>query len=577
MDAAATAAGKGDARMKKSFWIGLVVLVVIVGAALGWRFLTPQGRSAAPGSVGAPSTVGADKLPAAKVEPLRIAGIGGYSLTTVDLGDGSVPLLRIPLDTWGGYAALFAANSGAAPSRDSVFYRNYKFAVELVSEESAQKQMDGFAAGRWPVIWYSMDGLPLLYDALKNDKRVVPQVVGLFDWSVGGDGILVRDYVRSPQDLKGKTILTSSPAPYSFFLLWYLAQLNLSPHDVKVVHIDDGPKALKTFKDNAGVAAWVTWTPFLTDAVDQGSPDYVPGTRLLITSKDANQLIADVFVARNDFAREKPELVKGLVAGIMEGYDLIASNPQVAFGAMASFYKLAGGAAEAKSFMDEVHLANYPETAMFFDPENPIGAHKLFYLSQEYYKLLGVLPSDASYEADRVLNRVGLDFAGTTGKFAKQKNTIQDSFNRGAALDINDLENQRTVLQNDIKLYFEAQRLDFDPKSDSPEIRENMRLLGKVAEQTKFLGTTIVKLVGHLDTSKVEEFRAQGPQAFVEASAQAKLISKRRAEFVKKVLVERFGVEAERVVTEGRGWDQPVDPADPAANRRVEVRFISFE
>jgi outer membrane protein OmpA-like peptidoglycan-associated protein len=61
------------------------------------------------------------------------------------------------------------------------------------------------------------------------------------------------------------------------------------------------------------------------------------------------------------------------------------------------------------------------------------------------------------------------------------------------------------------------------------------------------------------------------------ASAQAKLISKRRAEFVKKLLIERYKADPERVITEGRGWDQPIDPAMPDANRRVEVQFLSFE
>ena len=176
-----------------------------------------------------------------------------------------------------------------------------------------------------------------------------------------------------------------------------------------------------------------------------------------------------------------------------------------------------------------------------------------------------------------MLYPAGVAAAGQSGAFAKQKNTIQDSFNRGSALDINDLENQRTVLSSDVRLYFEAQKLDFDPKSTSPEIKENMRLLGKVAEQTKFLGTTVVKLVGHLDTTKVADFKAKGAQEFVEASAQAKLISKRRAEFVKSVLVKNFGVDAERVVTEGRGWDSPVDEKNPEMNRRVEVQFLSFE
>jgi len=91
------------------------------------------------------------------------------------------------------------------------------------------------------------------------------------------------------------------------------------------------------------------------------------------------------------------------------------------------------------------------------------------------------------------------------------------------------------------------------------------------------LGTTIVKLVGHLDTSKVEEYKAKGQQIFIEASAQAKLISKLRAEFIKKILVEKYGCNPDRIITEGKGWDMPVDNVDQAKNRRVEVKFYSFE
>lgn len=561
--------------MKKSFWLGLGVLALVVGGALAWRFLTPQGALAQGGRLTA--VPGTDHLTAAVPEPLKLAGIGGYSLSTVDLGDGPVPLVRIPLDTWGGYAALFAANQGAKPSKDSYFYKNHKFALELVREESAQAQMDGFAAGRYPLIWSAMDGLPLLLDALRSDRRVVPQAVALFDWSVGGDGIVARDFLKKPQDLKGKTILTSSPTPYSFFLLWYLAQLEISPQDVKVVHVGDGPEALKVFRDNPGIAAWVTWTPFLTDVVDSGSPDYIPGTRLLITSKDANQLIGDVLTARSDLVRERPEIIEGLVAGLMAGTDLVKTDGTKAFQAMADFYQLPGGAAEAKGFLEEVHLANLPENRMFFDPENPIGAHKIFLLAQEYYRMLGLISAENSFEAERVISQAALESLEGSGKFKNQVNRAQNSFNRDAALDINDLENQRLVMANDIRLYFEAQKLDFDPEADSEEVRQNLRMLDRVAEQMGFLGTTVVKLVGHLDTTRMEDFRSQGPQAFVEASAQAKLISKRRAEFVKKVLVGRFKVEADRLVTEGRGWDQPVNTEDPGANRRVEVQFLSFE
>jgi len=91
------------------------------------------------------------------------------------------------------------------------------------------------------------------------------------------------------------------------------------------------------------------------------------------------------------------------------------------------------------------------------------------------------------------------------------------------------------------------------------------------------LGTTVVKLIGHLDTSKTEEFKAKGMQYYIESSAQAKLISKKRAEYVKDVLVKYYKCDPDRILTEGKGWDLPVDPVNQDKNRRVEVKFFSFE
>lgn len=551
----------------KRIIIGVLILVVAVGAGIGFKVL-----SGSKTSTGTTARASGD-LVFANAEPLTVPAIGGYQLGSVDLGDGPVPLIRVPLDTWGGYAALFAANKGMKPNKDSLFYQKGKFAVELIPEESATEQLTGYAAGRFPIIWAPMDSMPVLYDALRADKRVAPKVLGLFDWSSGGDGILVKDVVRNASDLKDKIILTSSNTPYSFLLLWYLSQNGMTGKDVKVVWVDDGDKALTMFKSDSRIVAWVSWTPYINDVVDSASESYIPGTRLLISSKDANQLIADVYMVRSDLMTDKPEMMQVFVECMLEASQTIGATT---YNDIMAFYKLPN-AGEAKSLLDDVHIANFPESKMFFDPENPIGAYKIFLLSQEYYKQLGVLGADVSYEPERVINPRIMAAIDSKKLFASQKNVMADSFNKRASFDIGDLENQRVVLEQSVQLYFEAQKLEFDIRSTSPEIVENMRLLARIAEQTKFLATTVVKLVGYLDTAKVEEFKAQGNQAYIEASAQAKLISKKRAEYIKSILIKHFGVDPERIVTEGKGWDNPIDTADPAKNRRVEVKFISFE
>ena len=555
----------------KRIVIGLAILAVVIVGAVAYKTLArgaPGGGNPLAGAIGSSGA-----LTYAKAEPLKVPPVGGFQLSTVDLGDGPVPLLTIPLDTWGGYAALFAANGGLPPSKDSLFYKKGRFGVQLVHVESATDQLAGYSSGKYPLIWASMDSLPLLYDALKADKRVAPKVLGLFDWSAGGDGILAKSWVKTPADLKGKTILTSSNTPYAFFLLWYLAQNGLTGNDVKVVWNDDGEKALKLFKQNSEIAAWVSWTPYITDCLDPKSPSYVPDTRLMISSKDANQLIADCYIARADFLQENPKMAQAFVEAMMESSQEISTKT---YADMADFYKLAG-AGDAKTMLDDVHVANYPENKMFFDEGNSIGAYKIFILAQEYYKQLGVIPQGSTYQPDRVLAPQILAAVDKAGLFKDQKNTVLNSFDTKSSLDLSDLESSKVVLTDNVVLYFDPNQSSFDVNSGRPEFRQNIALLDKVAEQTKFLSTTAIELVGNSDTSMQATYKAQGPQAFAEGAADLMILSKRRAEFVRSVLIDRYGLPPNRVLATGVGWDNPIDPVDQSKNRRVDVKFISLQ
>jgi len=542
---------------------GFVILAAVVGLGIGYKALTsrPAGKG------------GEEGLVFSRVEPFVVPPLGGYQLSTVDLGEGPVPLLTIPLDTWGGYAALFTANKGSKPNKESLFYKKGKFAVQLVHEEDATEQFKGYASGKWPLIWAPMDSLPLLFDALKADKRVQPKVIGLFDWSAGGDGILVRSSIKTAADLKGRIVLTSSNTPYGFFLLWYLAQSNLTGSDVKVVWVADGEKAVKMFQKDRRIVAWVSWTPYITDCLDSKSPSYVPDARLMISSKDANQLIADCYIVRNDFLQDRPAIVQAFVEAMMEAAGAV---PKATYDDMADFYKLTSARA-AETMLDDVHVANFPENRMFFDEGNSIGAYKVFLLAQEYYRQLGALPNSADYEPDQVLVPSVLAAIANKGMFADQRNAIKSSFNRKAGLDVVDLESKRVVLTNNVVLYFDPQQTEFDPSSDRPEFRNNMLLLDKVAEQTKFLAATAIELVGNMDTSMQETYRSRGSQAYQEASVMEKAVSKKRAEFVESLLVGKYGIPEDRIVTEGAGWDNPLDPHDNSKNRRVDVKFIALD
>ena len=89
-------------------------------------------------------------------------------------------------------------------------------------------------------------------------------------------------------------------------------------------------------------------------------------------------------------------------------------------------------------------------------------------------------------------------------------------------------------------------------------------------------GSTVL-LRGHVDNARVEEFRRMGGEAYVRQQAlRAMALSRDRAAEIRKLLLEKYGVEGARVDVVGRGWEEPIG-AESEQNRRVEVQWFTIE
>ena len=316
-------------------------------------------------------------------------------------------VITIPLVTWGGYAALFAANGGAKPTEDSLFYKNGKFKVALVQEENPANQLQGFANGTYGIIWSTMDMLPLLYDTLSKDTRTIPKVIGIFDYSAGGDGIIVRGKIKSGKELKGKKIVTSQYTPSHYFILWFLKQSGLSQKDVTMIFAADAIAAKDTFINDASIDACVTWSPFIYDITDAKKTTYVKGTTLLTTSAPGNPahgLIADVYITSAEMVEKHPEIIDAFVASMIEGYDVFNKDQTKVAGQIADLFGIKGGADEVKLMFGDVVIAGKKENKQFFAKAGASSASAIFDLSTELYKNNGdVLPASFSVDASKVL------------------------------------------------------------------------------------------------------------------------------------------------------------------------------
>ena len=146
--------------------------------------------------------------------------------------------------------------------------------------------IDGFAAGKFDVTFMT------LYDFIatqRDDANGV--IVGVTDYSSGGDGVVLRDGLGG-DDLKGKKIALQGNSISLYMAHLYLNRAGLSLGDVDL-SIVKGENVGKAFEKNESLAGIVGWNPNLDRAIDAGG-------KLVATSADFPENIFDVIVVNRE-------------------------------------------------------------------------------------------------------------------------------------------------------------------------------------------------------------------------------------------------------------------------------------
>lgn len=475
--------------------------------------------------------------------------------------------LDLELSEYAGYAGIVVANGGLEPSENSYFFRKHGFRVRIkLSEEESWPALN---AGR---IAASATTVDVLTAYCRNFAVVAPVQIG---FSRGADGLVVRKEIRRINDLRGKTLVTSQFTEADFFIR-YLTQeagigVNLlaSPGDkpasdqVNLLFASDAFAAGDLFlKDlQAGgnqLAGCVTWAPKTTEVVDASE-----GKAQLLTTNKNLLIIADILVVNKGFAAANPKVVAGLVDGVLEGNRLVRDQPAAQLDLVAKSFKWSRD--DARDELAKVHLSNLPENLAFYAGTiDSAGSFSgIFSSALLAYGSLIDQPSDA----DKYMDASHLQALQAAGAYAEQRVAIAPIRSAGGGA----LEGD-PLLTKDIRFLFEpnSATLRLDDAGNAQNL-ESIRRLLQVSP-----GSTIL-LRGHVDNALVEKFRQQGGESFVRQMAlKAMELSKNRANEIRRVLIERLKVDAARLETIGRGWEEPAG-ADAELNRRVEVQWFTVE
>jgi len=552
---------------------GKIVLTFLILGVVSfgiWRWqdklgLRPTGGARAPiPSSGSGTNAAAEPAPAELVdtqtEVPALSAPGTYlpKDNTVD----------IELSEYAGYAGLIVANGGLDPSTNSLFFKKYGFKVRLkLSEEESWPALN---SGKMAASATTVDVLAVYG---KQFQVVVPAQIG---FSRGADGVVVRSDVKRINALKGKTLATAQFTEAEFFIRYLAAEAGLLIRTLRDLNERPAPDALNLVfcKDafaagdfflrevkagHSRLAGCVTWAPKTTEVAEQS------GGKAHVLATSVNLLvIGDILVVNKGFAQQQTNMMAGLVSGLLEGNRLVRDEPGAHLDVIARAFKWESQ--QAKAELAKVHLSNLPENLAFFSGSiDAAGSYGGIYQSAVYS--YGSQLIREPVDADRFVDLRHLKALEQSGAFRDQKVAIKPIRASSSAPVEGD-----PLLSKDIRFLFEANSAALDLSS-----QDNLTHLEVIKKLLQVSPGSMVLLRGHVDNSKVEEFRKTGGDTYVRTMAlRAMELSKNRAGEIKRLLVERHHLDATRIDVVGRGWEEPLG-TDSDKNRRVEVQWFMLE
>ena len=567
---------------KPTFYVALLLVIAgLLGVAF-WRFRAAnekgpatQAQQPAPakelaeGAKGeAPDTASVttkkeyDFVPAQRLPEVK--GVSSYKA----LKDGTV---RVAINVWAGWAPIIYANAGFHPGKVWKDAAGKPFKVELVLIDDPVAMRDAFAAGNVHAGWATVDMLPLLIEGLKQDSRVMPRVFQQIDWSNGGDGIVVRDTITTMSQLRGKKVVLAQNSPSHFFLLNALINAGVQPAEVDFKFTGDAFQAAAAFNADKTIAGCVSWAP------DIYNLEKVKGNKLIVTTATANKLIADVWFARADFAKDHRDIVEGIVRGILDA--MIELKGQEAKQQAAKFMAAGYGIAESEALgmLGDAHWTNFAENKEFFLNQNsPTNFERTYDTAYFLYKRIGAVGEKVPF--DKIVDFSILKKLESVPRYAQQRDEYDVRFAPMSAGAIQAESNE--ILTKTVVIHFFPNSWELRKKVTrnldgrdveelyDPNVDFVVEEVGKLAGQ---YGAARIVIEGHTDSS----MQGRVPATLVQELATY------RANAVKEGLVHKFPkLQANQFATAGIGWERPADPSDPlnhAKNRRVEVKVYPAE
>lgn len=471
-----------------------------------------------------------------------MAGPGSSSSSSSgSKGNGCI---NVGVVTWPGYAGGQYWNNGFKDNANSKFHQDGLCVNFSVMDDFAASRA-AFKSGAMDLMWVTVDAFPTESGNYGENIKFLFQA----DWSRGGDAIVTKGHVGSVVDLQGKKIAVAEGTPSHTFLLWMIDMGGLSIMDVNIVKVPSAIDAAAAFKAGQ-VDAAVVWSPDDADCVKS-----VNGAKVLISTKQAANIIADGFMVKESYYNAHKADLKKLVEGWLRGAAEINGSDTAKQRAAQILSEGLQNVTKEFTFssLGNVRLATLGDNKDFYGLNTAytgVTGRSIYEKMTTVYGRLNLASKSLPWNV--VADTSFISSLQVPGEVAAE---AKPTFTAPTQRDVQ----AHAVASKPVKISFAHGSVALDENSQTI-------IDDKVVEQLKAFPTSRIRVEGNTDKTG-------------SASANTQ-ISRQRAQAVVDYLVQKHGFDINRFVVVGNGSSKPVCTEDTpvclAKNRRTEFQILEM-
>ncbi|MDH5637598.1 MAG: ABC transporter substrate-binding protein, partial [Nitrospinota bacterium] len=154
-------------------------------------------------------------------------------------GCPSTSEIKVPLIAWGGDITTVHANGDSRKTRSGGVFSKNNLKLNLFREDNFAKQVEAYLECKTPFLRGTMGMINMAADVTEKDARTKMVVIYKLTDSAGGDALVVKPGIKSPKDLKGKTIAVQRYGPHVDYMTTVLSSVGLKTSDVNLRWVED--------------------------------------------------------------------------------------------------------------------------------------------------------------------------------------------------------------------------------------------------------------------------------------------------------------------------------------------------